>query len=560
VTYDIPARSQGLVATRSGDAPDLAWVEASTRDPAPFWSALLDDHAARRAPNSRSRLDERFDIYHDAIVRHLSPSRPALRWYEPKLGLREISYSELHAAAARRASAWAGQKVKTGDVIAIVLSPGATWLISLVTALRMGLCISLLFPLGDAYLAHRLAKLGPAHIATEAAYLPLLVGFEKLVLDDNFVAPAYPDAWYTYGPKELLGKLFSPLHAPLLKPHELAAQRAYLEAVRDGVLVYLLEPGEVLAAPGFHLLQHQPAMILATLLAGACFFHVPTPDLLADPTLLTLSPIRCLGVGHEVRDALLAAPPGPPSGLGLWIKNPEEPVDPDAWRRFTEAMDMKKVPASSLVVDAARGGAALFSVRRPGGTDWRVLPAPGQPYGLFDAGGSGEEAVSAHGIFTETIAGKPALPGYMILARTGPEYGYGGTTTPRRDGRIYPADEVTDLVGELPFVAGSIVVPLPSGGPGAHALFTLVVFTGAAVLPDGASAVIAAQIELHLGREFLPDRTEIFPLYPRLKKGKLDQAWCETQLRTGLLSRKAREPMFLDLTALRKRCVKDISG
>lgn len=564
MSYDILALAQGLTlkADPDGNAPDLAWLEESTRDPEPFWSALLDLHAAARAPWSRSRAGERFDFYHDAVVRNLGQNRAAFSYHDRRRGFLSLSFEELHARASQRAGAWAAQKVKPGDTLAIVLPLGPGFLVALLAALRMGLCITILFPTGDLHVAHRMKALKPDHITTEAAYVPLLEGFEKLVLDDTRVAPTYLEEAYTYGPGEILGRLFSPLHAPLTKPRELTVDDAYLKAVRDGLFAYSLVPGVELAAPGFHPLQHQPAMIFATLLAGASFLHISAEDVAADPRLLTRRSLRAVGITRATRDALLGSGSVRMGAWDLWFKNPEEPFDAEAWRVFAKDIGVEKHPVANLIVDASSGGAALISTRRKGGTDWRVVPAPGQPYALVSTNGSGDEAPGVHGVFAQKHGKKPDKGAYVVLARNGSEYAYSGTNAPRREGRLYPDDEVCEAAMELDFIKGACVVPVPSGGAAGGTLFTLLVFLGAD--PDPAPkepdrrAAIERQITVRLGLELLPDRMEFFPLYPRLLEGKLDKEWCETQHRTGLLSRKSRNPMFLDLTALRKRCVMDV--
>ncbi|HEU4535010.1 MAG TPA: hypothetical protein VFS00_12875, partial [Polyangiaceae bacterium] len=160
---------------------------------------------------------------------------------------------------------------------------------------------------------------------------------------------------------------------------------------------------------------------------------------------------------------------------------------------------------------------------------------------------------------------KPAAEGHVILAQWGPEYLYGGTLSPRRDGRVYLADEAAGAVAELPFVAGALALPVASGGVPARACFVLLVFTGAERPADAAeqaaarTEAIERQITVRLGRDALPDRISFFPLYPRLDQGAIDAKWCETQYRAGRLGRKAKNPAFIALTALRKAGVKDLS-
>ncbi|WP_437509759.1 AMP-binding protein [Sorangium sp. So ce1099] len=571
--FDIRALIQDLEADRHNAPPDLSWIEASTRDPGPFWAALADHHASLRAPRPWSRPGERFDLYHDMVVRHLAPERPALRWHERASGWSALSFAELHARVSRKAGEWVAQEVAPGDVLAIVLPPGPAYLVALLAALRLGLCVSVLPPLGDRWLRRRLAKLGPRHVVTEPEYRSLLGGdFEALVLRDRLPTHPYPERWHTYAPGEIVGLFFSPLREPLDAPAKLTADMAYLGAVRDGLFSYLLGPGDALAAPGFHPLQCQPALLFATLLAGATFLEAPLAEVIADPAILTKQSLRAVGIHRALRDALALAPRGAPQGWDAWFKDPAEPFDVEAWRRFVEAQGIEGTPHLNLLIDAAAGGCSLISARRRGGNDgvgpakrfggpdWRVAPAPGVPFTLEDVNGSGDEAAAAYGLFVPEPPGK----GYVVLAKSGPEYACAGTVTPRRDGRVYPRDEVVDAVKDLPFVAGASVVALPSGSASAGPTFALVVFTGAEATEAAAAATpareraIARAITAHVGAEFVPDRVSFYPLYPRMKGEALDADRVEADYRTGMLARKARRPMFAALTALRKRCVLDL--
>jgi AMP-binding enzyme len=560
VTYAIRALAQQLDVDKDGRLPDLAWIERSTREPEPFWDDLGAALGAQQGPRLRSRVGDRYDLYHDLVTRHLgAPDRPALRWYERMRGFQDLSYGELHARAGRKAGEWAAQEVEAGDLLAVVLHPGPAWLVALLAALRMGLVVSWLPPLGDLFLARRLKKLDPKHIATDPSYLSLLEGHEKALLQDSAFAPAYPDRAHSYAPGEPCGMLFSPLYDPPSAPRPLLADAAFLAAARDGLFAHRIGPGHLLAAPGFHPLQHQPALVFTALLAGATWLEIPEGEVVADPGLFTRFPLQSLGVSVPVRDALLASNPGKLSSVAHWFRNVEEPLDTEAFPRFVEELGLSKTPASSLLVDATLGGCALQSVRRRA-ADWRLLPAPGQPYALYDVV-SRKEAAGAHGLFAPKPEAKPTEVGHAMVSRNGPELAYGGTATPRRDGRHYPGDEVVAAVSELPFCAGAFVIHVAAGGMTGGYLFTLCVFTGAETPEETEKKrgerddAIEREILRRLGREFLPDRSEYFPLYPRLEKGAVDLVWCETQYRMGLLARKSLEPMFQKLTALRRRCV-----
>ncbi|HZH78377.1 MAG TPA: long-chain fatty acid--CoA ligase, partial [Archangium sp.] len=113
------------------------------------------------------------------------------------------------------------------------------------------------------------------------------------------------------------------------------------------------------------------------------------------------------------------------------------------------------------------------------------------------------------------------------------------------------AAEVAEVVRSLPFVRGASVVPAPTGGVAGHYRYVLLVFTGVQTpLTNAWLQEIRRCIELQLGAEHLPDRTEFFPLYPRKKEGQVDEPWCHMQYLTGALHRKSSDPLFQSLTAL----------
>src|SRR6185312_10905605 len=170
----------------------------------------------------------------------------------------------------------------------------------------------------------------PKRIVTDPAYLPLLAGFEPLVLADG-PGIAYPEQWHAYAPDETCAVLFTPLREPLDTPLKLAAEPAYLKAVRDALFAYRLAPGDALAAPGFDDLQHQPALVLSALLAGGTYVHLEIADVQADPRRLTDLSLRAVGLSAAVRDALVSAGARRTGSWEGWIKNPEEPLDADAW-------------------------------------------------------------------------------------------------------------------------------------------------------------------------------------------------------------------------------------
>ena len=558
----MPFDPRDILRQLDTDLPD--WRQQSWSEPDGFIAALAAHHAGRGAPAPKSRPGQHHDFFHDLVVRHADSGGVALRAWDPLRGWQTLGYRDLHDRASRRATEWASQGVKPGAKLCLLHGMGPELLVSLMAALKLGACISLLHPTGTHFISRRLAKLAPDHVAAEPHQAPLLKGFEKLLLRSRGdAAPAFTS--HTYRPAEPVALLFSPLVDPPDTPVPLTAEAAWRGALCDGLLTFGLGPGDHLAAPGFHFLQHQPALLLATLLRGATFLHLEPADLERAPERLTEHPLRALGVSVALRDALLRARAGPLRNVAHWFRSADEPLDWQAWREWVRQCGLASVPSSNVLIDASAGGAVLSSGRRAGDLHVGIAPAPGRPWALRDLNLSGQDAAGDVGVFT-VLPDKGRPPGYVVLTRGHGTYLFAGTRDARREGRVYPAAEVAEALADLPFCAGASVTIVPTGGQPGHHRHVLLVFTGAEAADvfereaGPRRQELRRRLEVRLGVEHLPDRTELYPLYPRtLKNGRVDDAWCRSQYLTGALHMKSSDPMFQALTALRAR-VRETGG
>jgi hypothetical protein len=555
--FDVRKILEQLETGTPAEAGVPAWQQESWADADGFAAALAAAHVGRGAP-LKSRVGQQYDFFHDVVVRHGSSDRIALRCYDRRSGWQILSYRTLQEQAARRATEWARQGVKAGTKVCLLYSVGSELLISLAAALGLGACISYLPPQGKRFITRRLALLQPEHIATEPHQVLLVEGFEKQVLQNGGqAAPAFTS--HTYKPEEPVGLLFSPLVEPAGTPVLLTAEDAWRGALVDGMLTFGLGPGEHLAAPGYHPLQHLLAFLFTTLLRGATYLHLELQDIEANPALLTQHPVRALGVSPALRDVLLRARTQL-KNVAHWFRNPEEPIDWQGWRAWVQQCGLSAVPSSNVLVDPAAGGTVLGSPRRVRDVHTEAPPAPGRSWALRDVNMSGQEAPGDLGVFT-LVPDKERPPGYLVLTRAYGVYHYGGPRTARREGRVYPAAEVAEVVSGLPFVRGAIVLPAPTGGVAGHYRYVLLVFTGTQSLNAGAwLQEIRRRIELQMGAEHLPDRTDFIPLYPRKVEGALNEAWCQTQYLTGALHRKSTDPLFQALTSLRSHLLEKKDG
>ena len=548
----------------------LEWVAETQRSPSRFLAALERRARELGVGHTKTAPEAGTDLYHDLVARHLGAGRRALRCYVRSAlsgagHWDELTFDQIHARCTYRSSWWATQGIGPGSRVCVVLPFGVEFAVALLAGLRLGAVVSWLEPEGPELVTARLARLAPRHIATESFVARQLGRFAELALSPDALAPMPETYSHTYGPGEPCLQLYSPLRAPGDDAVAVTADAVYFGALRDGLACFALRPADLLAAPGFHGLQHQPAMMFAAWIIGASFTHVREADAIRDPALLDICPLRTIGLTPGVRDAYLQAGRGHKPPWDHVVRNPEAPCDWEAWRAFIEGLDLDGVVMSNLVLEAAASGALLCSARWPRERYLAhlqdVIPAPGRPWQLLDFTASGQPSPADAGVYARTSGDpKPKLlePRYIVLARRGTAYLYGGTLEPRRCGRRFLTDEVLAVAARAEFLDGAAVVPVVSGGTVSEARFVLIGFTGdepiaefdAAWLPRCAD--LRRRLTAALGRDAVPDRIELFPLYARRTAGAVDPSWSQAQYLGGTLFRKTQTPTFRRLSALRR--------
>ena len=537
------------------------WLDASWRDADGFMGALCDYHAGLLTPAAKSNLVGGFDLYTDAVLRHAGAQfeRVALRRFDRERGtISTLSYAELHERAGRLSVALRERGIKPGDPICLLAPFGEGFVVALFAALRVGAMLTCVPPLGERYVGRRLAACKPAFVLTERLYQRLCAPHKTILLGESGQGFAHESRSHTYPPPLPALALLSPLRDPPWLPVKVPSSIAYLRALRDGLCVYGLRAGDGLCAPGFSVLQHQPALLFAALLCGATLIDVEPAALGRDPGLIQRLGITCLGVNAATRDALRKAPQTALPTLRSWFRSPLEPFEAEAWRDFMTRHGFGAIPSFNAHIDAAAGGALLFSSRSKNlvvPTN-HVLPAPGVEFKLAAADLSGQKAPGHYGIFLP--AGEKKECGFLFLSRAGDGYFIGGTRLPRRAGHFYSHVEVEAVVQELPFVVGAATLALPEPGETSRFLFILLVFAGGNVLPADARLQIERHIALQLSPDHLPDAIETYELYPRRLESDagpiVDGDWCRTQYQTGQLFKKTQRKSGQLLTALRRAC------
>lgn len=559
---------EGINQAEEAEKLGLAWLEDSYRNVQHFWNELFNNFSSRSQPRGKSSPFEGYDFYHDMVIRNRKEGRVAFSWYSGELGWQKLTYEDLHVRCSFKMNQWMSQGVEAGQTICLVLPLGVEFLICLVTALRMGVLPSILPPSGDQFILERLEKISPKFIATEELYTLILSDYEDILLLSDLpsgeVDSNLPS--YTYPAKQPAAMLLSPSSATPEIPLEVLSDHLYLRALRDGMLLFDLKPGDNFAVPGGHPLVYQPCTLISTLFCGATYVHVELEDLQENPKLLEEIPNLTLGLNGELLELYLKEEPSVLQNLKQWFRSPAEPTNWDKWQLFLTRVGQEKIPFTSVLMEGAFGGSILFSLRRKKFLSLNVLPSPGVDWMLADTNRSGQEALGGFGLYSVQAEEGPEFPGgFIILARHHKQWFYGGTLEPKRRGMTYPINEVRKALSKLPFLKQCTILSMPSNEGTNFFLFLLLAFVGPGLEEEISkkkqkwTGEIHSAIATHLAQEFLPDLIQFYPFYGReleeAEGGAVNIEWCRAQYFTGGLHRKSRMDLYRILNRLRYLCI-----
>ncbi|MDP2099414.1 MAG: AMP-binding protein [Methylobacter sp.] len=531
-------------------AIDLAWLQLSWQEPRRFLAALHAYSERREKNQSKSIPWSRYDFYYDVLGQQKEQATPALIWFDSGVW-RSWSYAELGNRVNSLAATWEETGVQPGDTLAILYPQGPHWLTALLAGLRLGLVITLLPPQGNAFVSRRLDNLAPQWLAMDQLYRHQLAAIWQNNVLPNTLSSLQPTRRpYEYPGTAVAVQCFDPTSPTPDIPCPVDANTLYLGALRDGILALGIRPGETCAAPGWHGLESQPALVLAVLLNGATWVHIDLADLKKAPELLLEQPIDVLGISRSLRDLLLVNPPVGDKPWRYWFRHPAESSNFTVWQDFIQTLQLENIFSGNLLCIAARGGAILFSPRYRGQPHHTVLPAAATCWqlGMVDApdlpsvGGWGRMALGKmEGEDAAWTATPFILTPYLNVWSYLSQYPLG------RAARTYPKSEVLDLLsGQVRYLA---LVEAFAHGSEADPLHVLLAFG-----PGVDAAALQALIETELGSEFLPDRIECLPLLPkRNSDGGADQEWCQFHYVTGELYRRQRNKMYCCLSELKQK-------
>lgn len=544
-------------ALRAGEAPDSwmeRWLAPAYTDPAAFMTALYALASARRGGIASSpKLS--LDPYADCVVAHLGARRRAFVGREAGRDV-ELSYEALHSRSGALMSAWRDAGIAAGQSVCLLLPVGIDHVVSLMTALRMGLVVSAVPPHGPTFAKNRIAALAPDAVVAAEKHHPLFRGTGPIALPLSGGREAGAQGSHGYAPSDPVLRLFPAFGDAAGAPVDLPAASVHAASLRDALLVLGLNESDTLAMPGLEPLAVQPTSLLAALMAGAAWAELSVSDVLADPDALARHGVTVLGVGRALREALLSQGSWPRGAIRTWFRCMTDTLDLPRWEALGRVASKAGAATFNTAISAAAGGALLFGCVQKAAPGLTVWPVPGRAWQIDEVGTDGLQALNESGVFSPLDDGERATAApRLLLARRGEAYLCTGSIDVGPEARAYPIDEVSAVVERHPAVLRATVVVSP-GRAINEANVTLIAFVEDTRGPDGrfaepvSAAELVALVAGEMGQWLSPSRVEVLPLRPRLVDGAVDRGWCRSQYLAGALAAKARDELFVSLSRL----------
>jgi hypothetical protein len=556
-----------------------SWLTEAYADAGGFWSRFGAELVASAPGAPRSAVFEWYDLFYEFGERHAVAARAALRDYSPSAGFQDVCYTTIVQRAQRVAAAWAALGVGPGSTVCVVLEPSAAYVICMLAAWCCGAAVTIVPPDGPSFVRQALAAAGVVpkpkpgvppvvFVAAGATARPWLLQFEPACLLTWEARPGqapYPSP-HRFAADAIAARLFSPLGVAWAQPVELSAEQLYLSALRDGLMLMQILPGEAIAAPGFSDLHYKPALLLMALACGATWVQFDMQEL-GDGSPLLGGKIDVLGITTDTRALLLSNPRLGQARLRRWFRNPAEEAEVTAWDPLHKALAPLGIASMNYFTNAAAGGSILFSgwsVRAGGAGVWLT---PGLPCELAEPNGTGmpplaDVAMLVPGKFPERTPGiqrglpEQAIGRIVLCTHPKAEDVFVGNLGSHRSGTVLPELQLEEVLkSRFPDeVRAAVLVALPMHSGSGRPLAALLVFLWPSATPI-TSTELSDHLRSELGAERTPDRVEVFSLNPKLVDPKLtppvvDRASCRAQYISGSLWGKSRLSVFRELASL----------
>lgn len=536
-----------------------SWMEKSHVDPSPFWKTLFALHQKNKRTPTQSQLHKHYDFYHDCILRHVDSNDVAYTVID-KDQTENWTYKQLHQCVNFHIKEWQEYNLKPGQLVVLNVEPELTFLIGLLTALRLGLTICFLPPsplLGNKQITRMLSDIKPHLIVTEQDFS--LKDFSYLRIDvkgvdeQNHLPLSFP--YPATATNQITLSLYR--QEPLAFV-PLDAQTVYLHALREALVTFNLREHLSWASPLSCPIRTEPCSTIMALLAGARRVCIPDRVIMNDPQLLKDEKIHLLGISESLQQLWSRIPSVPARQLKACYKSPLD-INYRAWKAFIQINKLEKIAAFQVLMDNSLGGVGLFSRPSTENLDFFLKPSMGISWSL-DNVESGSPSTTGYGIFSPHLScsENSQKESNLTLSQIDKSCTLAGSIHPSKEGITFPLDALEEVVNLLPFVEICMLLPIPQAGHIANCRFVLLIFispTEENVSHENKeewNRTIEQEISEHLGRGFFPDQIEYYPLLPKTTPWGIDRNWCSRQYLRGILTKKTRDPAYQILHRLKK--------
>lgn len=542
------------------------WMLRSYEQPLQFWEDLFTFYPAD--PHSQTVPLEKYDFYADCILRHREANPCALKVIKAQGEIETWSYDQIHELASGQVSLWTKHSsLEPGKTVALHLPQGLPLIVGLMTALRLGLIVSIL-PVDDRFFSSiqfisALEALKPDLVVTFSDEIFISPKYRPLVLDLSVEKQSsLPVETHAYLGSDIVQKHFDPFQLEGERVQVIEAMRSYLIPLRDALLALNLKSSTTWARPLTSVYREEPCSILMALLAGATIVYIPDQLLYSDPSILKEVSIDILGVSPALQQLWIKNPGAPSNKLKLWYRTPLWGND-HSWKAFNELNHLQKIPTCQLHLEKEKGGMTLFSQQKPWDGVTFLHPSLGVAWSLLKINASGDQALGGFGLFhTEP---KASTGDSLILAKLGQAWTIIGTHVPLKEGCLYPIEAVENIIKTLEFVLTCMVVPERHPDHFLNKKFVLLIFVSPkehALLEmkkEQWTQKIKDIVQAQVGHAFVPDAIQFNSLYPKMEKKEIDRKWIERQYQSGSLFIKQNRFIYRYLNNLRQSIYENLA-
>lgn len=556
--------TESLVVQGFDPAEKLRWLEKSYQMPRAFFKALFSIYGKTHGYSAKTLPFKQYDFYYDIFEKQNNLETPAYVYYDSNVDRHEVTYGELQALVDINVKQWLLKGAVRGKIICIVRSLSLEYVVSVLSALKIGLIFSFLSPSRPYLIQKQIQALNPDYISTGKAWYGIVKAFHGIIIESMLPASkALRDDVLkrscALSSGETVATLFDYTTEQLFEPVDISCDELYLNALRDGLIALDLRPGDVLAAPGYRFSDTQPAMMLSSLLTGATFLDIKPEICQRLPEVLLTEGITILGVTPGLRDLIQKKQLDVMTSCRFWFRSPALSTAYNEWHLFIKKTEIDHVLTGVLKWSSQAGGVLFFSRKRKGLSIDNVLPSAGLSWNLVPATQDGDQLSEDTGLLAISCHGREKITPWFVMKNMY-EWLLLGSRFIEKKGKFYPFDLVHQFIQSTGICRYFFMTQRPSP-VNADPCIHLIIFTGFDMEVKGAdiSDKICRRITLSMGREYCPDTIECFAMLPRLHPdGSMDDAWCRAQYADNRLTHKSRNGIFMGLSLIKTFILKKL--